>query len=145
MPRFIPAFAVALAALTGSPLLRAAEQGGAASQAMGPGQLIQVLVALLAVLAVIVVLFGLVKKLNFVPGSANGVIKVVGALPLGAKERLLLVQVGDEQILISASPGSVNRIHRMARPVTPPETAPRRTGRKGFADILQAAAEGKRQ
>ena len=40
-------------------------------------------------------------------GRANGLLKVVAALPLGPRERLLLVEVRGEELLIAVSPAGV--------------------------------------
>ncbi|ALO46331.1 flagellar biosynthetic protein FliO [Pseudohongiella spirulinae] len=34
--------------------------------------------------------------------------KVVGALPVGSRERVVIVQVGERQMLLGVAPGSVN-------------------------------------
>jgi flagellar protein FliO/FliZ len=48
------------------------------------------------------------KRMPFGVGArGNGALKVLAALPLGPKERLLLVQAKGEEILIAVSPAGV--------------------------------------
>ena len=44
-----------------------------------------------------------------------------GASPLGQRERAVLLQVGEEQILIGVAAGSVSALHRISHPVAPSE------------------------
>jgi flagellar protein FliO/FliZ len=60
---------------------------------------------------VLTVIFGAAYVLRRTPFGAgargNGALKIVAALPLGAKERLLLVQARDQELLIAVSPAGV--------------------------------------
>ncbi|MFB4393995.1 flagellar biosynthetic protein FliO, partial [Pseudomonas sp. LS_1] len=47
----------------------------------------------------------------------------VGSRAIGPRDRLLLVQVGKEQILIGHSPGSIEALHVLAEPVPMPASA----------------------
>lgn len=51
------------------------------------------------------------------PRGAGRQIAFVDALALGQRERLVLVQVGGEQILLGVSPGRVERVHVLENPV----------------------------
>ena len=122
-----------------------AQQEAARGAALDGGQLLQVMLALIAVLVIIVGLFALIRKLNMLPGASNGVIRVIGGLSLGTKERLVLIQVGEEQILVSASPGAINKVHKLEKPV---DTAalgnPAARGRKGFSEVFRSVMEGRK-
>ena len=47
------------------------------------------------------------RRAPFSIGRANGPLKVLAALPLGAKERLLLVEARGTELLIAVSPAGV--------------------------------------
>ena len=66
------------------------------------------------------------KRMPFGLGARgnNGTLKVLAALPLGPKERLLLVQAKGEELLIAVSPAGVFNVGAQAAPGTPP-SAPR--------------------
>lgn len=80
--------------------------------------LLQVTLNLLIVLAAIVVLAWLFKRIQGVSQPAAGALRVTASLPLGPKERLLLVDVGDEQILVGASGAGLNTLHVLSTPLT---------------------------
>ncbi|WLI87990.1 flagellar biosynthetic protein FliO [Massilia sp. R2A-15] len=46
-------------------------------------------------------------------GSAN--VRLVGALNLGGRERIMVVEVGDQWIVVGASPGRVNALATMPK------------------------------
>ena len=58
--------------------------------------------ALFAVLAVIVVLASLLKRFNLKFQGASGM-KVLSSVSLGAKERLIIVDVGGEKLLLGVT------------------------------------------
>jgi len=66
------------------------------------------------------------KRMPFGLGARgnNGALKVLAALPLGPKERLLLVQAKGEELLIAVSPAGVFNVGAQAAAGTPP-SAPR--------------------
>jgi flagellar protein FliO/FliZ len=65
------------------------------------------------------------KRMPFGVGArGNGALKVLAALPLGPKERLLLVQARGEELLIAVSPAGVFNVGTQAAAGAPP-SAPR--------------------
>jgi len=66
------------------------------------------------------------KRMPFGLGARGntGALKVLAALPLGPKERLLLVQARGEELLIAVSPAGVFNVGAQAAPGVPP-SAPR--------------------
>lgn len=51
------------------------------------------------------------KKIQGTMKSDHESLKIVGGLAVGSKERLVLVQVHDEQILIGTAPGHISILH----------------------------------
>ncbi|CAI8815985.1 Flagellar protein FliO [Pseudomonas donghuensis] len=87
------------------------------------GQLTQLVLGLLLVLGLIFLLAWLLRRVqNAAPGSAQ-VIEILGSRSLGPRDRLLLIQVGKEQILIGHSPGTIEALHVMAEPIEVPASA----------------------
>jgi flagellar protein FliO/FliZ len=66
-----------------------------------------VIVSLMLVLGFIFGAAWLVRRAPFSIGRGNGPLKVLAALPLGAKERLLLVEARGTELLIAVSPAGV--------------------------------------
>ncbi|MDU9389210.1 flagellar biosynthetic protein FliO [Pseudomonas japonica] len=84
------------------------------------GQLTQLVLGLLLVLGLIFFLAWLLRRVQNAAPNANQVIQVVGSRQVGPRDRLLLVQVGDEQVLIGHTPGSLTTLHVMTQPVAAP-------------------------
>nr|WP_189662326.1 flagellar biosynthetic protein FliO [Pseudomonas sp. RW10S2] len=87
------------------------------------GQLAQMVFGLLVVVGAIFLLAWLLRRLQVAQPRGGQVIEIVGSRALGPRDRLLLVQVGKEQILIGHSPGSIEALHVMAEPVEVPAGA----------------------
>jgi flagellar protein FliO/FliZ len=66
-----------------------------------------VILSLMLVLGFIFGAAWLVRRAPFSIGRGNGPLKVLAALPLGAKERLLLVDARGTELLIAVSPAGV--------------------------------------
>ncbi|MCK9531581.1 MAG: flagellar biosynthetic protein FliO [Gammaproteobacteria bacterium] len=104
---------------------------------VGAGGILQVFIALVFVLALIVGLAFLLRRFSTVQPGAAGAIRVLGGVALGQRERAVLVQVGETQLLIGIAPGEIRTLHVLDKPVTLP-TGPV-TGDNGFAERLAAA------
>lgn len=66
-----------------------------------------VLLSLALVLGFIFAAAWVVRRMPLGVGRGNGPLKVLAALPLGPKERLVLVEARGEQLLIAVSPAGV--------------------------------------
>lgn len=77
---------------------------------------LQMLLGLGIVLLAIASMAWLLKK--FMPGqvAANGDLRVVSAVAVGAKERVVLVDVGETRLVLGVAPGHVIRLLEMPRP-----------------------------
>jgi len=83
----------------------------------GYSQLSEVVVGLVLVILLIFVCAWVVRKLNGAGLTKGGAMRVVATLPLGMKEKLILVQVGEQQILLGVAPGRVNTIQVFEKPI----------------------------
>ncbi|MGB9107883.1 MAG: flagellar biosynthetic protein FliO, partial [Telluria sp.] len=79
------------------------------------GSLLQTLFALIVVLGVLGALAWFLKRYGpkAMGGGAN--LRVVGSLNLGGRERLLVVEIGNQWIVVGASPGRVNALATMPK------------------------------
>lgn len=80
--------------------------------------LIKLTAGLVAVLALVFILAWLVKKMQLVQHSNNGLIQIVSAIAVGQRERIALIQVGDEQILVALSPGKIEKLHTLKQSIS---------------------------
>lgn len=80
------------------------------------GSLLQTALALLFVIGLMLGLAWLTKR--FGPksfGGGNSNVKLVGSLSVGTRERILVVEVGEQWIVVGASPGRMNALATMPR------------------------------
>lgn len=108
--RLAPLFPWFVPSLAGAAETAPVVQGG------GFGALMQGLLGLLVVLAALFAFFWLLRR--FAPGqtAAQGVVRVVGGVMLGTRERLVVVEVGDQWLLLGVGAGQVSHLHTMPRP-----------------------------
>ena len=83
--------------------------------------------ALLLVLAMFLSFAWMMRRFNGYQSTAKGDLRVVTGLNLGTREKLVIVQVGEEQILLGVTPGNIKKLHRLdvaiedSKTVTPGE------------------------
>ncbi len=96
----------------------------AAAPAVGSGvagQLAQLVLGLLLVLGLIFFLAWLLRRVQQAgPAGKGQVIDIIGSRALGPRDRLVLVQVGNEQILLGLSPGTITALHVLKESVQVP-------------------------
>lgn len=112
----------------------------------GVDTILQVLFALLCVILLMVFLSVLIKKYNILPNSSSNQIKVISGLALNNKDKLLLVKVGTEHLLIGTSPGNINKLHTLknySELEDEPETGISAKG--SFQSLFRSMGEGSRQ
>lgn len=97
-----------------------------ASTGMG-GQLVQLLLGLLLVIGLIFLLAWLMRRVQQIVPRGGQVIKVMATQALGPRDRLVLVQVGGEQVLLGLTPGNITALHVMQEPVHLPDAEPAST------------------
>lgn len=84
---------------------------------MSGSYLIQLILGLIVVLICIVALAWFAKRMNRLQSSTGGMLKIIGGLSMGSRERVVLLQVGSEQLLIGVSPGRINTLHVLEAPL----------------------------
>jgi flagellar protein FliO/FliZ len=126
MRRLFPAglFLLPLAGLATEPAATAAAAAPTSAPA-GTGmaaQLGQLAFGLLLVVALIFVLAWLLRRVQQLGPRGGQVIQLVATQALGPRDRLVLVQVGGEQILLGLSAGRIAPLHVLKEPVQLAET-----------------------
>jgi flagellar biosynthetic protein FliO len=128
--------------------------GGAANRVPAPapvtmpagpatGSLLQTLFALIVVLGVLGALAWFLKRYGPKAGGGTANLRVVGSLNLGGRERLLVVEVGSQWIVVGASPGRVNALATMPKQegvdagIANATLAPHTTPASSFGDWLK--------
>ncbi|MGO1693619.1 MAG: flagellar biosynthetic protein FliO [Marinobacter sp.] len=109
----------------------AANTTGSAPDTMGT--LLSLGAGLLAVIAIIYGCAWIIRRMNGMTGMNNNAIKVVSVMAIGARERIALVEVGGQQILLGITPSSIRTLQVFDEPVV--DTSSGNTG--DFAKRLQ--------
>lgn len=108
-----------LSALAAEPVASAAAAAPAAGSVSG--QLTQLVLGLLLVIGLIFFLAWLLRRVQQAgPAGKGQVIELIGSRALGPRDRLVLVQVGNEQILLGLTPGTITPLHVLKEPVQVP-------------------------
>lgn len=113
------AAALAAAALLAGGAAHAAAPVGATSPSPAAG-LLQVLVSLVFIVGVIVALAWIATRLRLTPRSASTSLKVLADVPVGPKERVVLIKVGDAQALVGVGADGVRSLQLLDRVVDVP-------------------------
>ena len=84
---------------------------------MSDGLLMQSVTGLLIVLASVIGLAWLMRRLGRLQSSAGGALQMIDGMALSTRERIVLVQVGEIQVLLGVAPGRVEAVHVLDKPV----------------------------
>ncbi|MCK7552156.1 MULTISPECIES: flagellar biosynthetic protein FliO [Marinobacter] len=119
------------------PVLAIAEEAPAREEtASAPDTLATMLSLGGGLLAVIAIIYGcawIIRRMNGMTGMNNQAIKVVSVMALGARERIALIEVGGQQILVGITPSTIRTLQVFDEPVVTPD----QTGSTEFARRLQ--------
>ena len=98
----------------------------------------QVTLALLVVLTAVFAVAWVVKRMRGFGNRVGDAIDVIADIPLGQKERAVLLKVGQAQILVGVAPGQVNTLHVLDEPLelTKPGAIAAADGRPTFKSVL---------
>ena len=77
----------------------------------------QTLFWLLVVIGLILLLAFLAKRVGGIQLQNAGAIKILSMMPVGNKERIALIHVGNKQLLIGIAPGRVNTLLVLEEPI----------------------------
>ncbi|MFT6436318.1 MAG: flagellar protein FliO/FliZ, partial [Candidatus Azotimanducaceae bacterium] len=81
------------------------------------GQITQVAITLSGILLLIVTLGFVAKRANKSGLLGAGAMRVVASLNLGVKEKLVLIEVGEEQLIIAVGAAGISKLHTLAAPL----------------------------
>ncbi|SDR93339.1 flagellar protein FliO/FliZ [Halopseudomonas litoralis] len=85
------------------------------------GQLAQLGLGLVIVVGLIFLLGYLMRRVGPMASQGGQHIRLVSSYPLGPRDRLVLVDVGGQQMLLGISPGRINTLHVFDEPVADAE------------------------
>jgi len=77
----------------------------------------QLTLGMVLVLGLIISIAWLLKRSGRFQMAAGGGLRVLGGLSMGARERVVLLQVGETQLLVGVAPGRVQTLHVLDKPL----------------------------
>jgi flagellar protein FliO/FliZ len=95
----------------------AAPQAASSPHPVGVGGLGEVAFALIIVLAAIFIVAWVVRRMRLAGNRVGGGLDILADVPLGQKERAVLLRVGNQQVLLGVAPGRVNTLHVLPEPL----------------------------
>ena len=102
---------------------------------MSSGSYVQAGLALLLIVGLLGATAWLARKVSGGKGFGQAGVKVIGGVALGPRERIVLVEVGNDWLVIGIVPGQIRTLHRLDKGTLPEGTLP--AGDKPFAQWLQ--------
>jgi flagellar protein FliO/FliZ len=130
----------ALLAAFSAPVWAADDAANGANQVLEASDAISWALSFVLVLVSIFVCAWLLKKTRMTPFGRSQ-LKVVGHLQLGTRERVLVVEVGDQQYLLGATSTNINLIDKLDKPLS----APAKPISGSFAKQLNRVIKGHEQ
>lgn len=111
-----------------------------ASEPVGLGNYMQMFFGLFIVVALIFGMAWFMRRMGSMNGMAAGNLKVLGGISVGQRERVVLIQAGDTQLLVGVAPGEIRTLHVLDEPITNQSvTTESSNTSSSFADKLHAA------
>ncbi|HBR96114.1 MAG TPA: flagellar biosynthetic protein FliO [Gammaproteobacteria bacterium] len=104
------------------------------SQGVSPDYFLKLVVAMCVVLGVFFALAWLVKRVHRLPMSTQS-IQVLGSTAVGNREKLVLVQVGEQQLLLGVTTQSIQNLHTLEAPLAEDNPSPA----PNFGDVFKKA------
>jgi flagellar protein FliO/FliZ len=76
----------------------------------GASTALEMVAVLTGVVLLILILGWLIKRVGNFPTAGKGIVKVVGGVSLGPRERAVVIEAGDKRILVGVAPGRVQTL-----------------------------------
>lgn len=113
-----------LAFLSIMPAARAAEGGaGSAVPDLGASAL-QMIFGLLLVLGLLLGTLWLLKRISQPRGQVAGLMRVVAGVAVGARERVVILELGNSWLVLGVAPGQVSTLAEIPRQEVPTTATP---------------------
>jgi len=113
-----------------------------AAEVMGVSNILQIISGLFIVLMVILGAAWMLKRYGGFGGMANSDLKVIAGITVGQREKIVVVQVGEVQLLVGVSAGNIRTLHVLEQHISDGKalkmtvTDVEKKSRSGFIDHL---------
>ncbi len=106
---------------------------------MSMGTLLQVFISLAVVLLMFAGLIALIRRFSGQNPNNTHQLKIIEGISVGTRDRIVLMQCGDEQILVGLSPGRISKLHVLDKPVSVAVANAENETPQGFLQQFQTA------
>ncbi|MCK4742487.1 MAG: flagellar biosynthetic protein FliO [Sulfuriflexus sp.] len=103
---------------------------------------IQMILGLIVVLVLVFAIAWVVRRVGGVSLTGGGALKVISGMSMGSRDRVVLLQVGEEQLLLGVSPGRIQTLHVLENPIKVEHPT---IAKSMFADKLAEVIKGKKK
>jgi len=103
---------------------------------------VQMIFGLIFVLVLVFAIAWLLRRVGGVSLTGGGALKVISGMSMGSRDRVVLLQVGEEQLLLGVSPGRVQTLHVLEKPIKVEQPA---MSTSMFADKLAEVLKSKKK
>lgn len=110
------------------------------SEPVSGGNFFQMFLGLLFVVGIIFGLAWFIRRMGTFQQASHGALRILGGLSVGQRERIVLVQVGDKQLLLGLAPGNIRTLHVLDEPIVMKQQS---HSVMSFADRLQSVIQGR--
>ncbi len=94
------------------------QTAGKPTPKVGSGShLLNVTLGLMAIIGLIFALSLFVRRFGSGTFSANTHLKIISSMPLGTRERIVLIDAGGQQLLLGITPTNINTLHVFSDPI----------------------------
>lgn len=107
------------------------------------GQVMQTILGLIAVIVAIFCTAWMAKRISGGLCSRNNILRIVAQVAVGPRERVVLLQLAETQILLGVSPGRVNKLYVLDKPININSTLDVKSP-MSFSERLSAAVLSKK-
>lgn len=122
-----------------SPWLSASTAPASDPSGISAGTFVQTFFGLLLIVALIAGMAWYARKLSGGQPFGKNLMRVVGGVALGPRERIVLVEIGEQWLVIGLVPGQIRTLHTLPKGQLPAELAGE--GQKPFATWLKQMTE----
>lgn len=118
----------------------AAQAAESAPAGVSSGTYLQAALALALIVSLLAGTAWLARKVSGGKGFGQGGMKIVGGVALGPRERIVLLEVGNEWLVVGIVPGQIRTLHRLDKG-TIPSDGQLASADKPFTQWLHGIAE----
>ena len=119
-----------------------AQSGTGEAPGVSSSAVLQILLGLMLVIGILFLGAFFLRKLNGGINLGNtGPMRIVGGLMISTRERIVLVETGEEWIVVGIVPGQIKTLHTLPKGELPASNA----GEKPFAQWLKQFSERKNE